>query len=428
VPPASIPPARTRAELEVIVWGAVAFACLLAATFVIRPVRDALVLEKGRLDLLPVLFSATFVATLVLAPLWGSLLGRVPRRRFVSIGYHVTAACLLGFLVLIHTDAEPRFVGRVFYVWAAVANLFVVSVFWSVCADVLGPETARRLYGPIAVGGTVGAIAGPLLAKALVGWLDVDVDGVLVAAVVLIELGLFCVYGLERAGRRLADTPTAATVEPVRGHALDGLTDVGRSPYLAGIAAYVVFTACAATFVYMEQAGIVEAAIPDRGERTEFFATVDLYTNIGVLLIQAFVAARVLGWLGVGGVLAILPTIQAVGIIALLGAPTLATLVVVQVASRAVQHGLIRPGRELLFTVVSREQKYRAKNVIDTLIYRFGDVGSSWLHLGLVTAGLGGLSMLAVSLPIAGVWLATSIYLGVGFHRRRQQTLAKDPG
>jgi AAA family ATP:ADP antiporter len=305
--------------------------------------------------------------------------------------------------------------------------VFLVSVFWSVCADLLGPGTARRLFGPIAVGGTVGAVVGPLLAKALVGWLAFGIEGVLVAGAVLIQLGLIGVYGLERAARRLGDTRDATMVEPVRGGALDGLSDLGRSPYIAGVALYVLFTACAATFVYLEQAGIVKAALPDRVARTDYFATVDLYTNGLVLVIQAVVAGPLLGWLGVGVVLAILPAIQGVGIVSLLVAPSLTMLVAVQVASRAVQHGLIRPARELLFTVVTRDQKYRAKSTIDTLIYRAGDVGSAWLHLGLVTAGLGGLSLLAVSLPIAGAWLVTSIYLGVGFARRRDLPSHKDP-
>jgi len=408
-----------------VVWAATTFACLLAATFVIRPVRDALVLE-GKPELLPWLFTATLVATVALAPAWGWLIGRVSRRRFVSIAYHVLAAVMIGFVATIEAELDPVALGRVFYVFSAVANLFVVSVFWSVCADVLGPDTARRLYGPIAVGGTVGALVGPLATKVLIGSLHVGVTGVLIAAAVLFELALIGIARLEVAARALGDTPAAAAGTAVEGGALDGLRDVARSPYLGGIGVYVVLTACAGTFVYLEQAGIVQRALPDRAVRTEFFATIDLYTNAAVLVIQAVIAGPLVGWLGVGVALALLPAIQGAGLIALLAVPTLTTLVVVQVASRATQHGLIRPSRELLFTVVSRDQKYRAKNVIDTLLYRLGDVGSAWLHLGLVSAGFGGMALLAASLPLAGAWLVTSIFLGVGFRRRRLLS-RKDP-
>lgn len=407
-----------RSEVRVVVWGAATFACLLAATFVIRPVRDALVLD-GKPELIPALFSASFAAMLVLAPAWGWVIGRVPRKRFVAAGYHVVAACLLGFIALINTAVDPIIVGRVFYVWSAVANLFVVSVFWSVCADVLGPDTARRLYGPIAVGGTVGALVGPALAKALIAWHG-GIVGVLIAGAVLVELAVIGVGQLERAGAALADTNDARAEQPVPGRAIDGLRDLARSPYLAGIGLYALLTACAATFVYLEQAGIVKAAFATPAARTDFFATVDLFTNLGVLVIQGVVIGPLLGWVGVGVALAVLPVLQGGGMIALIAAPSLTTLVIVQVATRAAQHGVIRPGRELLFTVVPRDEKYRAKNVIDTLIYRSGDVGSAWLHLGLVGASIGGGALLAVSLPITALWIGTAVALGFGFRRRKK--------
>jgi AAA family ATP:ADP antiporter len=407
--------ARFGHEAAVVVWAAATFACLLAATFVLRPVRDALALD-GDPDFIPVLFTATFVAMLVLAPAWGWLVGRFDRRRFVAVALHATTATVLGFLALVASEADPAAVGRVFYVWSAVTNVFVVSVFWSVLADVLGPDTARRLYGPIAVGGTAGALLGPLVARLLAG--AFGVAGVLVAAAALFQLAALGLVGLDRAARRLGDTPAAASVEPVAGASLDGLRDVVRSRYLAGVALYVVCVATAGTFVYLEQADLVHAALPDRDARTELFATIDLFTQGATLVLQALVAAPLIGWLGAGAVLAILPVIQGAGLVALLAAPTVGTLIAVQIASRATQHGLMRPARELLFTVVARAEKYRAKSVIDTLIFRFGDVSSSWLHFGLVVAGLAGAGVLVVTLQVTALWIATAVFLGAGFRRR----------
>ena len=407
---------RFGREAAVVVWAAATFACLLAATFVLRPVRDALPLE-GDLDFIPVLFTATFVALLVLSPAWGWLLGRFDRRRFVAIALHVTTALVLVFLALIEAAVDPVLVGYVFYVWAAVTNVFLVSVFWSVLADVLGPETASRLYGPIAVGGTAGALLGPLLAKLLAHY--TGVEGVLLAAAVLLQLAALGLIGLDRAARALGDIPTAKSEDPVAGKVLDGLRAVARSPYLAGVGVYVLCVAAAGTFLYLEQAGIVKAALPDARTRVELFALIDLFTQSVTLVLQAMVTAPLIRRFGVGAVLAILPLVQGAGLVILLATPTLGVLIAVVVIGKAMTHGIMRPARELLFTVVPRDEKYRAKNVIDTLIFRFGDVGSSWLHHGLVVAGLAGTGLLVVALPVTALWLATAVFLGLGFRRRR---------
>ena len=427
---AAVPaPASTRLttllrgpEAILIVWGAGTFAALLAGTFVLRPVRDSIVLD-GDPAFIPWLFLATFGVMLVLAPAWGKLVATTHRRRFVAIAYHLAAGSSLVFAVLVGWGRWPAVVGQAFYVWHAVINLFVVSVMWSVCADSLGPRRAKRLYGAISVGGTAGAVLGPILARVLVP--VIHTHGLFVAAAILIELAIFGIWQLDRAARRLRDrlgddTDADAVAEaPVPGGAFDGLRDVGRSPFLVAISIYVLCTAAGATFVYLEQADIIKEAFGrDRDLRTAFFATIDTYTNIGAFLLQAVVAAPLLASAGAGAVLAILPVVQGIAIVSLVVSPSLETLRVVQVAARATTHGLIRPAREVLFTVVTREQKYRAKNVIDTLIYRFGDVGSAWMHKGLVLAGLGSTALLVVALPVAAVWLGTAIVLGVWFRRR----------
>ncbi|MDQ3368014.1 MAG: MFS transporter [Myxococcota bacterium] len=413
---------RRAPELLVALWGGITFGALLASYMAFRPVRDALVLEDY--DNLPWLFTATLIAVTVLSPLWSALLARARPRRCVPGAFHAFAACVLGFAILIGNDLAPLAVGRVFYVWSAVFNLFVISVFWSLLADLLGPIIAKRLYGPIAAGGTIGAIAGPALTRLLVD--SIGIDGVLVMSAVLLEIAVLALGQLRRFGERLeredADVPPDA---PTPGGPFRGFAQVARSPYLLAIVAYVLCTAIAATVMYMEQARITRAVLPDKVQATELFATIDLWTQVGTFVVQTFVASPLLALLGPGLVMLALPLAQAIGISSLAATPTLTTLVTVQVATRTITHGLTRPARELLFTVVSRDDKYRAKHAIDTVGYRLGDFGTAWLYQGLKAVGAGSTVLVATMLPIAGVWMGLALFLGVGY--RRRAPLAQPP-
>jgi AAA family ATP:ADP antiporter len=399
----------------VAVLGALAFGSVLASYFAFRPVRDALVLD-GKPDEIPALFTATFLAVSVVSPAWSALLARGGRRRWVPLAFHVFAACAVGFSLLVHSGIAPLAVGRVFYVWSAVFNMFIVSVFWSLLADLLGPGLAKWLYGPITLGGTAGALVGPLLTRQLVS--TIGVHGVLAMSAALLELGAVFLFALRRAGEALggAEPPDETPPEPALPAALRGLVRL-RSPYLLLIAGYVLCTATAATFVYLEQASISKALLTTREARTELFATIDIWTNLFTFGAQTL-AAPLLAWLGPGIVLLALPLAQGIGITALATSPSLSTLTYVLIATRTAMHGLTRPARELLFTVVDRDDKYRAKNAIDTVVYRFGDFGSSWLHLGLVSLGAGSTTLVGATLPIVAVWVTLATALGIGFRRR----------
>lgn len=405
---------RSRtSELGIALWGALTFAALLASFTAFRPVRDALVLD-GKPDDIPWLFTATFVAALIASPLWSRLLSRRPKRRVVPIAFHVFALCLAVFASLVATAIDPVIVGRVFYVWSSVFNIFVVSVFWSLLTDLLGPDTARRLYGPIAAGGTIGTIVGPLLTKLLVS--TIDVSGVLVMSALLLEIAVLGAWRVKLAGEALEHAPEDA---PAHADSLTGVRRVARSPYLLAIVGYVLCTATAATFLYLEQAAIVKAAFSDRVARTEFFASLDLWIAGATLAVQTVLAAPLLAWLGPGLVLCLLPLSQGIGMSVLAASPSIAVLAVVQVIARATTHGLTRPARELLFTVVDREDKYHAKNVIDIVGYRFGDFGSSWLHTGLVALAAGSAALAMAAVPLAAIWIGLAIILGRGFRLKR---------
>ncbi|HEY0478192.1 MAG TPA: hypothetical protein VGD37_11790 [Kofleriaceae bacterium] len=433
---------RARTKLGIVVAAAATFAALLASYSAFRPVRDALILDRNP-DSLPWVWLATFLAIGIASPVWSALLARRSPRRFVGVAFHVFAACLIGFVLLVRSEVAPVVVGRVFYVWSAVFNLFVISVFWSLLADLLGPTTARQLYGPIAAGGTIGAIAGPALSGLLVG--TIGVAGVLLISALLLELAVVGVRFVQRAaeggvrepgtdprGGAAAAEPGTAAAEPSAaaepgaaaaepgalrgGGAFTGIVQVARSPYLAAIVGYVVCTSCAATFMYLAQARIVYAAHLDVVARTAYFSSIDVWTQVAAFALQLVIAGPALRWLGPGIVLAVLPIAQAVGLSVLAAVPELGVLAVVQVIGKAATHGLTRPARELLFTVVSRDDKYRAKNAIDTIGYRFGDLGSSWLNKGLAAIGGGALAL--ATIPLVAIWLGLAAIVGIGFHRR----------
>jgi AAA family ATP:ADP antiporter len=407
---------RRRRELIVAALAAFTFAAILGSYFAFRPVRDALVLD-GNPDKIPYLFLGTFAAVSIVSPAWSALLARGGRRKYVPIAFHAFAATWAGFAALVYAEVAPVAVGRVFYIWSAVFNLFVVSVFWSLLADLLGPELARRLYGPIAAGGTLGAIAGPLLARELVG--TVGVHGILLMSAALLELAAVALYALRRAGESLEHAPPRDDTppEPALPAAVRGLYRL-RSPYLLAITGYVLCTAIAATFLYLQQAPLTKALVPTREARTELFATIDLWTNAATFVAQTLLAAPLLRRLGPGLVLVALPIAQGFAITELATAPSIATLMFALIATRTATHGLTRPARELAFTVLDRDDKYRAKNVIDTVVYRFGDVCGSWLFLGLTSIGTGTAALLAAAGPLIALWIALAVALGIGFRRR----------
>jgi ATP:ADP antiporter, AAA family len=408
--------------------GAVTFAALLGSYSAFRPVRDQLILDRNP-DSLPWLWLGTFAVISIVSPMWSKLLARRAPRQFVALAFHVFAACAVAFFVLMEAGVYPVVISRVFYVWSAVFNLFVISIFWSLLADLLGPSTARQLYGPIAAGGTVGGFFGPLLTLKLVG--TITPPGVVLMSAVLLELAVLGVLWLRRIaaglGRSATATPPAPDT-PIEGGALTGIRHVARSRYLSAIVGYVLCTAFAATFLYLAQARFLYEHKLDPTTLTQYFATVDTWTQGVAFVLQTVVAGTAIRWLGPGLVLAVLPLVQAVGLSMAAIAPSVATLTIVQIAAKSTTHGLTRPARELLFTVITRDEKYRAKNAIDTIGYRFGDVAAGWFNTGLKALGAGALAV--ATFPLVAIWLVLAAAVGIGFRRRVRQpsaeTLAKE--
>jgi ATP:ADP antiporter, AAA family len=403
---------RTRTELIVAAWSAITFGSLLTAIMVARPVRDALALD-GDVDQIPWLWTGTFVVFVFVAPIWGKAVTHEPRQ-LVPRAFHFFAGCSLIFFALMRTELAPLATGYTFYIWSSVLNMLIVSAFWSLLADLFDPATAQKLYGPISAGGTIGAFAGPFLTKFSLEYVDVDAMFLLIAF--FLELAVLGVYQVKRHGAQLlADGGRDAVLPP---DPFAGLKQVAGNGYLAAIAGYVVCTSIAATFVYLAQADIVKAELANRHARTEWFATIELWTQVVTFGAQLLLARPLLTRLGPGLVMCILPLVQGAGLVALDLAPTLTTIALISISSRSATHGLTRPARELLFTVVSRDDKYRAKNVIDTLVLRFGDFGAAWLRTWLAAISAGAALLALAAVPLTVGWMALALVLGVGFRRR----------
>ncbi len=394
------------------------FFCVLTAIMVIRPARDALGM-RGGLDSVRWLFVGTAVVTLAVNPAFGFLVSRLRRLHFISATYLFFGAGLLGFwwLLTFAPQATGEISGRVFYVWFSVFNLFATMVFWALMADRFSYAQSRRLFGTIAVGGTLGAIAGPALAATLAA--PMGTANLLLVAVGFLVLGIAAAWAValvqpERAAD--SDDPEAPLGIDERlligGNAWQGLRAVLTSRYLLGISAFVLILAVLVTFLYFTRLAMVASLGEDTDLRTTIFARIDLITQITTLLVQLVVTGHLMKRLGVAVTLALLPLTVILGFLGLAIAGTLAALVVFEAVFRAVQRAVMRPARETLFTVVSREDKYKAKAAIDTFVYRTGDVVGAWTEGLLGWLGMALVGLASVALPLAAVWGALGIWLG----------------
>jgi len=409
-------------EGPVLAWSFLYFFFLLSSYYVIRPLRDAMGLS-GSESQLTWLYMGTLVGTLLANPVLGALVSRFPRRVFVPIVYHVLAANLVLFWALLYSSSGERQlqVARVFFVWVSVFNLFAVSLFWGFMADLFRSEQGKRLFGFIGMGGTLGAVVGAALTVSLARSLG-PVQLLLVAAA-LLQGAIYCVRRLSRLPARDGTGTESAEAPP--GHGIwSGIRRVATSPYLLGICLFMLFYSISSTFIYFQQARIVRAAFQDSASRTAFFAQVDLLVNLLTLSVQCFFTGRILLAIGIGATLAALPAITMGGLAALALEPLTSTVLGLQVIRRSAEFALVRPAREVLFTVVTREEKYTAKSLIDTFVYRGGDALGALLDRGLALAGLGAAAIASAFLPVAAGWVVLAALLGRTQARRARGAAA----
>ena len=385
------------------------FFFVLACYYVLRPVRDEMGIRSGVRNL-PWLFTATFVVNLIMAPLYAGLVAKLRRSIFIPAVYSFLILNIVGFWVMLTASLYAAETAIVFFVWITVFSVFAVSVFWSFMADLFSAEQAKRLYPIIAAGGALGGFAGSATVTGLAK--VIGPANLLLVAAVLLTLALVCAVSLERLP--LAQGAAAKKAEQaVGGGWLSGLIAVLRSPYMAGIALWVVMLGLANGFAYFMQAEVISNANLDSASRTQIFGAIDLAANILIPLLQLTVTGFLLQKIGVGPTLAGVAIVVGIGFLALAASPVLTVIIALQVALRASSFALSNPAREALWPVVDREQKYKAKNVVDNVVFRGSDVGTAWLYNTLSTAlGLGIGAIASIGAAIAAAWLALSLGLG----------------
>jgi ATP:ADP antiporter, AAA family len=409
-----------RDEVAALLVSAFFFFCVLTALMMLRPARDALGMERG-IDAIRWLFIGTALVTLAANPAFGWLVSRFRRITFISATYGFFALSLVGFYLLLTVapQAVGQTSGRVFYVWFSVFNLFCTMVFWALMVDRYTFEQSKRLFGAIAVGGTLGAIAGPWLAGRLAEPLGTPALLLVAAGFLVVAVIAAWIVAWLQPERDDGGAPSTDGRTVIGGNAWDGILAVFRSRYLLGISGYMLLLSVTGTLIYFTRLKMVA----DLGESTDLraraFANIDLITQVATLAIQLVVAGHFMRRLGVAAALVLLPFVVSLGFVSLAILGSYAALVVFDASFKAVQRAIMRPARETLFTVVSREDKYKSKAFTDTFVFRGGDVIGAWTEgfLGQLGMGLAGLATAAV--PLAVTWGALGLWLG-----RRQETLA----
>lgn len=433
-------------EVAPVLLAAAMFFCILCGYFFVRPVRDAFGVERG-MSTLYSLFVATMVVSLALNPVFSWLVGRFDRRVFLPVAYGSIVLMLLGLAAWRASEGDEAagiWSGRVFFVWLSVINLFMTGLFWSLMADCFGPEDSRRVFPTIAVGGTLGALLGSAAALAvssgsafkLFGKERFDLDLRLTAPQMMLVAASFVALAgaasmaMSRIRPRAAAAPAGNGRRSAMHEALDGVRLAVRSRYLLFIASYIALLAVLATLLYFTQNALVLAAEDSEAGRVNAFAGIDFWTQFATLLVQLLVTARLMRWLGVGWTLAILPTVvlAGYGVLAMgetaawSAASMLAAITVIQAVFRAGKYAVLRPARETLFTVLSRDETYKAKSLIDTFVYRAGDTAGAGVSAALSAIAVGTMTALSLTVaPIAVVMAGLALSLGAERTRRAGQ-------
>lgn len=394
---------------------------ILAGYYVIRPIRDEIGADRG-VENLPWMYTGTLVGMLIANGLYAAIVARMSRRQFLPIAYRFAISNLVVFFLLMRvlSPGQTRtLLAPIFFVWVSVFNLFATTMFWSFMADLFTPEQGKRLFGFIAVGGSLGGILGGFVTSSLVGKLSTGVFLLISAA--MIEIAAQCVRFFPTEFRR--DKDDAAAERPIGGHFWEGASHIFRSRYLFALVLFIMIYTLTNTWAYFQQADLTQHQLTNRAARTSFLANIDIAVNTITVVIQLFLTGRLLKWLGVGITLVLMPALSGLGFLAIGFAPVLAVLATFQVIRRAAGFALLRPAREILFTVLRREDKYKAKSLIDTFGYRLGDQVGAWSYKGLHDVGFDISKTSFLAVPLIAFWCGLTLWLG-----KRQRQLAEERG
>ena len=380
--------------------------------FAVRPVRETIGTLIGREQLANV-WLITWVVSLLLIPAYGAVVARIRRSVFLPWIYGLVALVLVAIGFALRGDSVNLLAGKFFYVFISVVNLFLISMFWSFLLELFEREQTKRLFGVIAAGGSAGALCGPLISDLSVG--TIGTSGVLFFGAALFVAAIFCQRILLKLWSGRTDTSNAAEDRPIGGNLFGGVTLILRSPYILGIALFVVMISLVNTLLYFEQLRLVEIAFPEVNDRTRIFARLDWIVQTLTVLSQVFLTGRIAQKFGVKALVTLAPVIMIAGFVGLAFSGAFIVLAVVFVLRRALEYAFVRPGREMLWSPLDKETKYKAKNTVDVPIYRGADALGAQVNNWVAGAGFGAGAVAWLGVGVAFVWALLGWWLGRRF-------------
>ena len=404
-------------EINALLLSCLYFYLLLCGYYIIRPIRDEMVIANG-VDNIQWLLLLTMFVLLAITPTFGWLTKNYRTRQFLSICTAFFACNLFIFYVFFSFDHRPIWVTRSFFVWVNVFNMFIVSLFWSFMNDIFNQFQAKRLFAFIAAGGTAGALTGPIITNLLVD--QFGLSTLLLISSIILSSTIPIILMLSKLPTRNHEPISAQHFnnEALKGSVWGGLKLIIRSRYLLGISAFIILYAFCITFVQITQAHFIESTYNDPIERTKLFSLIDLAVNGLTLLFQLFLTSRIIKWFGFTTTLLIVPIGITLGFALLAMSPLLVIMILIEIFRRSGDYAIMKPVREMLFSVLSREEKYKAKNVIDTLVLRSGNATSAWIYAGIKSLGASAATIASISVVIAALWCWISLWLGNQFQKK----------
>ncbi|MBT8067258.1 MAG: MFS transporter [Gammaproteobacteria bacterium] len=390
---------------------------LMTAYFILRPVRDALSSDWTD-EQLSWLWTSTFVFSLIAVSIYGAVISRVRFRIIVPSVYTFFAATFIGFYVAGSTLGDNDLVNRAYYVWLSVFSLYHLSVFWTFMSGLYNKDQAKRLFSIIAMGASAGAIVGPSIPTFFAD--DIGTLNLLLIAAFLLMIPIPLIWKLEQLrSSQLGNEDVSANLsgdQRLAGNPFSGFSNFVSNPYLLGIGLFILLYVVMNTFIYFELRKMMGDF--DREVRTQIWGGIDLAVNSLALVTALFATGRLATRVGMSATLALIPIMMVGGWLVVALSPVLAVLVGLQVTRRAGNYAITRPGREMLFTAVDADTRFKAKPVIDIVVYRGGDVMTAWLYTALTaTLGFGLAGIAAFAAAVAAVWAAAGIFLGRAYER-----------
>lgn len=402
-------------EIPALVAAFLSMFCLLTAYMVLRPVRESMGITSG-VAKLPLLQWGTFAGVLLAQPVFGWLAARLPRTRLVPWVYLFFMLDLAAFYGWFQSSTDATWIARVFFIWMSVTNLIAVSLFWSLMADVFQPAQGARLFGIVSSGASLGGILGPLITRTFVA--ELGRPAMMLIAAAFLGFAVVCMrYLAGWHARHVTGTRTVEANEPLGGSAWAGLRLLLERPALMAIGVFTILLSWSGALLYLQQMNLVAAAYQDPSLQTQLFAELDLKVQVISLVVQLFVFNRLLRWWGFTALVLLVPVLLTCGFLGIATLPTLSLVLGIMVMRRVGEYSITRPSRELLFTTFDREAKYKAKNVLDSFVFRIGDATGGSIYAGLAAIPLGTTGIAIVGALLSVVWGASGVALGRAFKR-----------